>query len=132
MLLDGLPNNHFRCIHADIPWRFNNWSEAGAGRSPEQHYETMSLRDVLELPVRHYASRSCHLFFWVTGPMVVTGAHTEIMRSWGFEPTAMAFVWVKLNPKCHPRWMGYIDGAIESGERVAQEVLTRNKAEGSR
>jgi monoamine oxidase len=26
------------------------------------------------------------------------------------------------------KWMGYIDGAIESGERVAQEILTRSKA----
>jgi monoamine oxidase len=26
------------------------------------------------------------------------------------------------------KWMGYIDGAIESGERAAQEVLTRAKA----
>jgi monoamine oxidase len=26
------------------------------------------------------------------------------------------------------KWMGYIDGAVESGERVAQEIVTRTKA----
>jgi monoamine oxidase len=30
------------------------------------------------------------------------------------------------------KWMGYIDGAIESGERVAQEIVTRTKADVSR
>jgi monoamine oxidase len=29
------------------------------------------------------------------------------------------------------KWMGYIDGAIESGERVAQEVVSRAKAAGN-
>jgi N6-adenosine-specific RNA methylase IME4 len=27
------------------------------------------------------------------------------MRAWGFEPTAMGFVWVKLNPKAPSMWL---------------------------
>jgi monoamine oxidase len=30
------------------------------------------------------------------------------------------------------KWMGYIDGAIESGERVAQEIVSRVKSAGAR
>jgi N6-adenosine-specific RNA methylase IME4 len=51
------------------------------------------------LPVRDIAARDAFLFFWTTGPFLAIGAHTEVMRAWGFEPTALAFVGVKLNPR---------------------------------
>ena len=35
------------------------------------------------------------VFLWVTGPFLAIGAHAPIMDAWGFEPTAMAFVWAK-------------------------------------
>lgn len=46
----------------------------------------MSLDDIARLPVEAVAAEDCHLFFWVTGPFLVTGAHIPIMRAWGFEP----------------------------------------------
>lgn len=111
-LLDELPYLHFRCIHADPPWRFENWSKAGEDRSAQNHYTCMSLRDIARLPVVAHAAPDCHLFFWVTGPFMATGAHVPIMRAWGFQPTAIAFVWVKLNRSWHPQWMGYVDDAV--------------------
>lgn len=111
-LLDGLPYQHFQCIMADLPWEFDHWSEAGEGRGAQRHYACMSIEQAARLPVLAHAAPDCHLFFWVTGPMLVAGRHFRIMRSWGFEPTAMAFVWVKLNSSWHPRWMGFIDDAI--------------------
>jgi len=32
---------------------------------------------------------------WITGPMIVQGAHLPLMRAWGFEPSALLFVWLK-------------------------------------
>lgn len=112
MLLDGLPYQHFACIHADVPSTFESWSEAGEGRSAQRHYSCMPDNEIARLPVLKHAAEHCHLFYWVTGPMLASGRHIRIMRCWGFQPTAMAFCWVKLNASWHPRWMGYIDDAI--------------------
>jgi N6-adenosine-specific RNA methylase IME4 len=111
-VLDGLPYNHFACVHADVPWQFDSWSPAGEERSAQHHYPCMSDRDIARLPVLRHVARDSHLFFWVTGPMLVKGRHIRIMRSWGFEPTAVAFVWIKLNDRWHPHWLGYIEDAI--------------------
>jgi N6-adenosine-specific RNA methylase IME4 len=53
----------------------------------------------MALPVERIAARDAFLFFWSTGPVIATGAHVPIMRAWGFKPTAIAFVWVKTNPR---------------------------------
>jgi N6-adenosine-specific RNA methylase IME4 len=111
-LFDGLPYQHFQCIHSDVPWTFESWSEAGEDRSAQAHYSCLPDHEIARLPVLKHAAADCHLFFWVTGPMLATGRHVRIMRGWGFEPTAMAFVWIKLNPSWHPCWLTYIDDAI--------------------
>lgn len=111
-LLDGLPYRHFRAIHADVPWSFESYSELGEERSAQAHYDCMSLADIARLPVEAHAAEDCHLFFWVTGPFLATGQHVPIMRAWGFEATAMAFVWLKLNQKWHPHWLTYMEDAM--------------------
>lgn len=95
-LLSGLPHRHFAAISADVPWNYVVRSETGLGRSAEQHYDTMSLVDILRLDVGAHAAPDCHLFFWVTGPFLANGAHVPIMRAWGFEPTAVWAVWLKI------------------------------------
>lgn len=111
-LLDDLPYGYYQCIHADVPWSFESWSERGEERSAQRHYDCMLPSEIMQLPVVAHAAPSSHLFFWVTGPFLVTGAHIPIMRAWGFEPTAIAFVWLKLNKSWHPRWMGFMDDAM--------------------
>jgi N6-adenosine-specific RNA methylase IME4 len=86
----------YACVLADPPWRFKVRSAKGLGRSADRHYATMTIADVCALPVRDIAARDCHLFLWVTGPHLVIGSHLEVMRAWGFKPTAMGFVWIKL------------------------------------
>jgi N6-adenosine-specific RNA methylase IME4 len=111
-LLAGLPYRHFKVIHADVPWNFEAYSEEGEERSAQNHYDCMSLQDIARLNVEAHAAEDCHLFFWVTGPFLASGAHVPIMRAWGFEPTALAFVWVKLNDRWHRNWLCYIDDAM--------------------
>ena len=105
-MFGNVTNSHYQCIHADVPWRFKSWSAAGEERSAQHHYRCMSIADIARLPVLAAAAPDCHLFFWITGPMLVLGNHLRIMRSWGFEPTAMAFVWVKTNHKNADLFMG--------------------------
>lgn len=90
----GLPERHFAVIYADPPTEWQTFSEKGLEGRP-QHYARMSTLDIAAMPVRGLAAKDCHLFLWVTGPHLVAGLHLPILRGWGFEPSSIAFVWVK-------------------------------------
>ena len=68
----------------------------------------MSLSEIAALSVAEYAAKDARLWFWITGPFLAAGAHIAIMRAWGFEPAAVAFVWVKPgeNHFGFKRWVG--------------------------
>ena len=88
----------FPCVHADVPSRFKSNSVAKPGRNALRHYACHSMATIATLPVRDVVARDAFLFYWTTSPLLAIGAHLEVMRSWGFKPTAMGFVWIKLNP----------------------------------
>jgi N6-adenosine-specific RNA methylase IME4 len=94
-MFDGLPRGGFPTIVADVPSKYFTRSAKGLGRSAERHYRTMTAEELIALPVADYAAPDAHLFFWVTGPHMALGYHVPIMRAWGFEPSSLAFVWVK-------------------------------------
>ena len=48
----------FRCIHADPPWRYSNQATRSATNS---HYDSMTLEQLLTLPVSDLASSDSHL-----------------------------------------------------------------------
>lgn len=111
-LLHGLPYRHFAVGHADVPWQYETYSDNGLERSAEAHYDCMSLADIARLDVEAHMLEDSYLFFWVTGPFLATGAHIPIMKAWGYDPVAMAFVWLKLNSKWHPQWLCYMQDAM--------------------
>jgi N6-adenosine-specific RNA methylase IME4 len=104
-MFEGLPDREYRCIAADPAWNFKSNSEANPGRNPRRHYDCMSLADIATLPVERHAAREAVLFMWIIGPLLAVGAHIPIMRAWGFEPTAMGFVWIKLNQNASPHFI---------------------------
>ncbi len=83
----------YSVIYADPPWTFSTYSDKGKGRSPEAHYDCMSLEEVKSLPVSQYAADDCVLFMWVTDPMLDKGF--EVIQSWGFTYKTVGFYWVK-------------------------------------
>jgi N6-adenosine-specific RNA methylase IME4 len=111
-MLDGLPDRHFNVIAADVPWKFVLRSANGTGRSAERHYATMTLADIVRLPVERHAADDCHLLFWVTGPFLAIGAHIPIMRSWGFEPKAIWGVWVKCTNDAWDKGFAPVDDTL--------------------
>jgi N6-adenosine-specific RNA methylase IME4 len=88
----------YRAVIADPPWRFASNSAAKPGRNAMRHYDCMSLDDIAALPVKDVVADDAVLWLWITGPFLAIGAHRPIMRAWGFEPSGMGFVWIKLNP----------------------------------
>lgn len=95
-----LPEGPFSAILADPPWSFQVRSAKGAGRSPSQHYDTMSLSAIREMPVNACAAPDSTLFLWVTDTHVPQGL--AVMEAWGFTYRTVGFVWAKLNKNAPP------------------------------
>jgi N6-adenosine-specific RNA methylase IME4 len=78
-------------ILCDPPWRFIGHGD----RSPEVHYPTLSLPEILALPVEKIADEDAALFLW--SPSALLPDALKVMQTWGFEyPSNMA--WVKDRP----------------------------------
>lgn len=86
----------YRVVLADPPWTFQTYSEKGKGRSPERHYNCMTLEAIRELgkflvpPLVHPDSV---LLLWVTYPQLPEGL--RVGEAWGFRYKAEGFTWVK-------------------------------------
>lgn len=83
----------YGAILADPAWSFKTYSAKGKGRSPEAHYDCMSLADIKALPVADMAAPDCALFLWVTNPLLPQGL--EVMAAWGWTYKTVAFCWSK-------------------------------------
>ena len=90
----GLPARSAGVILADVPWHFRCHTNDVGSRDPRRHYRTMSMDEICALPVKEIAAKDCHLFLWVTGPMLEQSF--DVIREWGFTYSAIAFTWVKL------------------------------------
>ena len=83
----------YRVIYADPPWRYENYSKAGEWKNAARHYDCMSIDDIAALPVGHLAQDRCALFLWATNPLLDRAI--DVMRTWGFRYTTVAFTWAK-------------------------------------
>ena len=91
------PDKKYNIIYADPPWNYKVWSAKGTGRSAEQHYSTMTIKDIQDMPIQDIADDNCILFMWVTYPLLEDSF--DIIESWGFTYKTVAFTWVKRNKK---------------------------------
>ncbi|MBF0326006.1 MAG: DNA methyltransferase [Alphaproteobacteria bacterium] len=76
------PPGGFGLIYGDPAWCWDAYSEAGLGKSPEAHYDTMSDEDILRLPVPVLAAKDCVLALWATFPKLPLAL--DVMHAWGF------------------------------------------------
>lgn len=83
-------SGRFGVILADPPWRYDDRTPRGGA---EHHYATMSLRELVRLPVDDLAGRDSALFLWATWPLLPKAL--ELMDAWGFSYVNCAFTWVK-------------------------------------
>ena len=69
-------NKKYQIIYADPPWQYNR--KAGQGIAAD-HYPTMSLQEICDLPVGKLADKDCVLFLWVTFPQLREGLSDSSM-----------------------------------------------------
>lgn len=81
--LDLRPSGGFKLIYGDPAWCWDAYSEAGLGKSPEAHYDTMLDEDILRMPVPLLAAENSVLALWATFPKLPLAL--DVMHAWGFE-----------------------------------------------
>lgn len=82
-LLTRTGHDRYGTILADPPWQFANRT----GKMAPEHrrlnrYSTMTLQEILELPVSQVALPKSHLYLWVPNALILEGL--EVMKRWGF------------------------------------------------
>lgn len=82
-LLSFVGPSRFATILADPPWQFFNRT----GKIAPEHrrlsrYGTMSLEEIMELPVCKISMPTSHLYLWVPNALLPDGLAT--MKAWGF------------------------------------------------
>lgn len=91
----------FPTIVADPPWQYETWSDKGATRSAQQHYETMTIEQIMDLPVEKLASPDSILHLWVIGGLL--DAALDVMHAWEFRYIKIGFVWLKVDGEDRPK-----------------------------
>lgn len=80
----ALAGKKFATVLADPPWRFQNRT----GKMAPEHrrlnrYGTMTLEEIIALPVADVTASPAHLYLWVPNALLPQGL--EVMKAWGFE-----------------------------------------------
>lgn len=93
---------NYSVIIADPPWSYSN---SGARGVAANHYDTMSIDELCDLPVKELAAADAVLLMWCTWPQIKEGL--RLIESWGFSYVT-GFPWVKITDE--PRrtlWGGW-------------------------
>ena len=92
---------HYAILYCDPPWDYDRKVGSGIARD---HYQTMNIRELYELPVGEIADKDSILFLWVTFPMLKEAL--ALIERWGFRYKTCAFNWVKRNKKADSYYFG--------------------------
>jgi N6-adenosine-specific RNA methylase IME4 len=94
----------FGTILADPPWRFQNKT----GKVAPEHkrlnrYSTLSLAEIMALPVKAISTEPSHLYLWVPNALLPDGL--AVMHSWGFTYKSN-IIWHKIRKDGEPDGRG--------------------------
>lgn len=103
-LLARCGGQKFRTILADPPWQFQNRT----GKMAPEHkrlarYRTMTLPEIMALPVTSVADEPAHLYLWVPNALLPEGL--RVLSAWGFEYKTN-LVWHKIRKDGGPDGRG--------------------------
>jgi N6-adenosine-specific RNA methylase IME4 len=89
----ALPKKRFGVIYADPEWPYEAYSsETGLDRSPENHYPTSSIEEIMARDVPSIAADDCVCFLWAANLHLADAI--DVLRAWGFTYKS-SYVWVK-------------------------------------
>jgi N6-adenosine-specific RNA methylase IME4 len=103
-LLTRTNGTRFGTVLADPPWRFQNRT----GKVAPEHrrlnrYDTMTLDEIMALPVADVLADRAHLYLWVPNALLLEGL--KVLEAWGFEYKSN-IVWHKVRKDGGPDGRG--------------------------
>lgn len=85
LLRARIGTHKYKTIVADPPWEVGRGPEwASNGTSRPLTYPTMTIDQILRMPVKHLADDGCHLYIWTINKYLEETY--AIARAWGFAP----------------------------------------------
>ena len=81
----------YKLIYIDPPWRYE--FQKSNNRKIENHYPTMTLSEIMALPIPDLSDSDCIMFMWTTSPKLKESL--KLMEYWGFEYRTH-LIWDKL------------------------------------
>jgi len=98
-----LPNKKYKIICADPPWDYQSaWKRPHSATSgiwglAQNHYPSLTVEEIKNLPVNKISDEDCFLFMWAVFPQLQEAL--DVIKAWGFEYKTVAFTWIKKNKK---------------------------------
>lgn len=83
----------FRIIYADPPWQYDLEQTSPNLGGAIKHYNSMSINELCNLPIKEITEKDAVLFLWVTSPKL--NLFLQLMDAWGFDYKT-SFVWDKV------------------------------------
>lgn len=87
-----IPKGIYRIIYADPPWKYSDRKEYRPDGSAENHYPTMSIKELCEMTMPQIEDNAV-LFLWTTSPMLEDSF--KVINAWGFKYKS-SFIWDKI------------------------------------
>lgn len=129
-----LPHGPFATVVADPPWDYSRKLSGGgtSGYSPvhpsrggnrgaANHYPTLSVDELSQLPVGEVVAAKAHLYMWTTGAFIVE-AH-QLAEAWGFAPKGI-IPWIKVK-KDAGRHVQQAHGDLHAALRMGMGLYLR-------
>ena len=87
------PDKKYDIIYADPAWDMEG-REFQLGHSLADHYQTMSIEDIMALPVDTIAKPDTFIYLWTTDNLLHDALH--VLEAWGFA-YKRSFIWDKVS-----------------------------------
>ncbi len=91
--LSDLPERHYRTAYIDPPWKYLTWSKKGLSKSPDNHYDTMTVDELKALPVLERLTPDAVAHVWVIDTHLEIAL--DVIRAWGLKYKTVGFYWAK-------------------------------------
>lgn len=95
-MINEFPDKKYKIIYADPPWHYSSKHYQDGGRdfnSLKKYYNTMSIQEIKNLPVKLITDKNCACFLWV--PFSHLNKGVDVLKAWGFKYKTVAFNWIK-------------------------------------
>lgn len=87
------PKGKYRVIYADPPWQYGDERAGGNHGGAIDHYNTMSINELKNMPLSSLTEENAVLFLWGTAPLLPEAL--ELINAWGFKYKTN-FIWDKI------------------------------------